>query len=47
MDMATDKLIQETIRKKFKDCTVITIAHRLDKIIDYDKVLVLNDGEIM
>ena len=44
VDFRTDRLIQEVIRDKFKDSTVITIAHRLNTIMDYDKVLVLDGG---
>jgi ATP-binding cassette, subfamily C (CFTR/MRP), member 1 len=47
VDHESDMIIQETIREKFKDKTVITIAHRLDTIMDVDKVLVMNAGEIL
>ena len=46
VDLETDDLIQETLRDSFKDCTVLTIAHRLSTIMDYDKVLVLKEGQV-
>ncbi|XP_062546115.1 multidrug resistance-associated protein 1 isoform X18 [Armigeres subalbatus] len=46
VDLETDDLIQRTIRTEFKDCTVLTIAHRLNTIMDSDKVIVLDRGQI-
>nr|CAI5820823.1 unnamed protein product [Callosobruchus analis] len=46
VDLETDDLIQRTIRIAFKDCTILTIAHRLNTIIDSDKILVLDQGRI-
>ncbi len=45
--METDRLIQATIRTRFRHCTVLTVAHRLATIIDSDKVLVLGRGKIL
>uniref|UniRef100_A0A183FUC2 ABC transporter domain-containing protein n=1 Tax=Heligmosomoides polygyrus TaxID=6339 RepID=A0A183FUC2_HELPZ len=46
VDQSTDSLIQRTIRREFADSTVLTIAHRLNTIMDYDRIIVLSDGRI-
>ncbi|KAF8788578.1 Multidrug resistance-associated protein 1 like protein [Argiope bruennichi] len=47
VDLETDKMIQNTIRQEFWDCTVITIAHRLYTVLDYDRILVMENGNIV
>ena len=43
----TDNLIQKTIRSEFSECTVITIAHRLNTIIDSDVIVVMGGGQVL
>jgi len=47
VDYKTDQLIQQTIRDKFTDCTVLTIAHRLNTIMGYDRVVVIDKGHVV
>ncbi|CAO3626391.1 unnamed protein product [Cunninghamella blakesleeana] len=47
VDFDTDKLIQKNIATEFSDSTILTIAHRLATIIDYDRIMVLHHGELL
>lgn len=46
VDEKTDIILQSIIRKKLKGKTIITIAHKLTNILDYDQIIVLEDGTI-
>ncbi len=46
VDFETDNFIQQTIKEEFKNVTVLCIAHRINTIFDYDKILVMNNGRI-
>lgn len=47
VDGESDKLIQSSIQNNFKDSTVISIAHRINTIVGFDKVLVLDRGQLV
>lgn len=46
VDPETDRVVQETIRNEFADRTILTIAHRLDTVLDCDRILVLDYGQV-
>jgi ABC-type multidrug transport system fused ATPase/permease subunit len=46
VDHATDRMIQEVIADKFRDRTILTIAHRLNTVVNNDRILMLQQGEV-
>ena len=46
VDYATDRMIQEMIADKFRDRTILTIAHRLNTVVNSDRILMLQQGEV-
>lgn len=47
MDGATDQFVQQIIHEYFANCTVLTIAHRLDGVMKSDRVLIMDNGEMV
>lgn len=45
--MKTDSFIQSILKEEFRDTTIITIAHRLVTVADYDRILVMHQGKIV
>ena len=46
-DYKTDLLIQKSLMKSFQNCTLITIAHKIQTIMNYDRIFELNDGRLV
>ncbi|KAJ3358533.1 hypothetical protein GGF32_000311, partial [Allomyces javanicus] len=47
VDPQTDEIVQKTIRREFAGCTILTIAHRVATVMDYDKILTLDHGKVV
>ena len=46
VDTQTDRVVQQVLREKLHTCTVISVAHRLETILESDRVAVLSDGKV-
>lgn len=46
VDTKSDELMQSVIRTEFKNCTILAVAHRLDTILDFDRIALLSHGEL-
>lgn len=46
VDLKTDGTIQKLMKEKFKNCTVVIIAHRINTVMDCDRIMVIEDGRI-
>jgi ATP-binding cassette subfamily C (CFTR/MRP) protein 1 len=47
VDRKTDELMQKIIKEDFKECTIIAVAHRLDTLLDFDRIAVLDRGRLV
>jgi ATP-binding cassette, subfamily C (CFTR/MRP), member 1 len=47
VDLETDELMQKIIREVFEGCTILAVAHRLDTIMDFDRIAVVKAGELI
>jgi ABC-type multidrug transport system fused ATPase/permease subunit len=47
VDYETERVMQEIIRAEFKEYTVVAVSHRLDMIMDFDRVIVMDKGGVV
>jgi ABC-type multidrug transport system fused ATPase/permease subunit len=47
VNIHTDSIIQAIIREEFHACTIIAVAHRLNTLVDFDRIVVLHEGHIV
>jgi ABC-type multidrug transport system fused ATPase/permease subunit len=47
LDAETDAKVQKVIRQEFQNCTIIMVAHRVHTMLDFDRVIVLDNGRII
>lgn len=47
MDAKTDEMMQRVIREEFEGCTVLMIAHKLQSVLDFDRIAVLDKGRLV
>lgn len=47
IDVETDRLVQKVLREEFRDATILEVAHRLNTIMDFDRVAVISDGRLV
>lgn len=47
VDPETEQAVQNTIQQEFADCTILTIAHRLQTVLSLNRILVMDDGKLL